>query len=115
MKIIKLAQGVPDGYVKIRITIGPDGTQREEIIREGKSLCKEGDGKKFLEDLLGAEIPGFEGMAPSVTEEGKTEEYYEQHRPKFEPPPVTNRETEDIGGFPVQEVYEREMDTGFGV
>lgn len=112
MKIIKMAQGVPNGFVKIQIRIDKKGGFKRQIIREGKSTCQSGDDQKFLEDLLNVEIPGFLGGFGEVTDAGKTTEFYEQNRPQVTPPLPVRPEEEEMA-TPQQPT--RRLDMGYGV
>jgi hypothetical protein len=110
MKIVKLAQGVPAGYVKLRITVGNKGEFKAQFVRDGATQCHEGSGA-FLEDLMNTSVAGFgdtfEGNTPS-----KTEEYWEQNRPKVTPPVGVETSPEDDV---VTRRPERRLDQQFGV
>jgi hypothetical protein len=95
MKITKIAQAVPQGYVKLRVTVGKTGDFKSQFIREGASQCGEGSGE-FLDDIMNTQVEGF----GDTFEEGapqKTEEYWEQQRPQVPTPvDVTTPEEEDL-------------------
>ena len=110
MKIYKMAQGVPQGFVKLRITVGKKGDFKSQFIRGGASQCSEGSGE-FLEDIMNTQIEGF-GDTFEVTNPQKTEEYWEQTRPQVPTPvDVTTPQEEDV----ITQRPERELDQGYGV
>lgn len=92
MKIIKLAAGIPSGFVKLRITIDKAGNFRRELVRESQSACKEGDSKTLIDDILNVNIPGYIGRFGEVDDAGKTKEFYDQTRVKPMPLPETPEE-----------------------
>jgi len=112
MKIIKIASGVPAGFVKIEIRINNKGGFKRQLIREGQSTCGSGDDQKYLEDLLNTAVPGFFGGFGNVTDAGKTTEFYEQNKPKVTPP-VANKPEEEEYAAPQQPT--RRLDQGYGV
>ena len=112
MKIIKIAQGIPVGFVKIQIRIDKKGNFKRQLIREGKSTCQSGDDQKFLEDLLNIEIPGFLGGFGEVADAGKTPEFYEQTRPQVAPPLAARPEEEE---YAAPQQPQRRLDQGYGV
>ena len=71
---------IPDGYVDIEIRIKPDGSFERKIIREGKSVCKKGDEKSILEDLMNIKVDGFDGDFGEVTETKNTKDHWESQR-----------------------------------
>jgi len=71
---------IPEGYVDIEIRIHKDGTFERKIIREGKSVCKKGDEKSIIEDLLNMKVEGFEGDFGSVTKTEYTKDHWEAER-----------------------------------
>ena len=71
---------IPDGYVDIEIRIKQDGSFERKIIREGKSICKSGDEKSILEDLMNIKVDGFEGDFGEVTETKNTKDHWESQR-----------------------------------
>ena len=99
---------IPDGFIKIQLKIDKKGNFKRQLIREGKSVCKLGDDKSLLDDLLNVEIPGFIGKFGEVDDNGKTQEYYEQTRPKVSP--IKHDEEE----FKVNKP-QRKLDQGYGV
>jgi len=112
MKIIKIAsETVPSGFVKIRVTITPDGTMTRKIIRGGQSTCQSGDEKKLLEDLFNTQIPGYFGQFGEVVDSGHTPEFWEQN--PVQPAQTETPEQEEES--PVGQPPEREPDTGYAV
>lgn len=100
---------VPDGFIKIQLKIDKNGNFKRQLIRDGKSVCKSGDDKSLLEDLLNAEIPGFVGKFGEVDDHGKTQEYYEQTRVKTSNPAKLDEEEFKINK------PQRKLDQGYGV
>jgi hypothetical protein len=107
MKIIKLAAGVPDGFVKIRIVIDQKGNFERSIVREGKTTCKSGDDQRLLEDLLNAQIPGYFGEFGEMTNEGHTREF-QLPEIRTSPVPAIPEEESPIASQPQQPNKQRE-------
>lgn len=107
MRIIKLAAGIPDGFVKIRIKINKQGQFEREIVREGKSTCKAGDDKRLLDDLLNTEVQGYIGSFGDVEDAGHTKEF---QWPSVNPVPAAAvpEEEEQMGAQPQQPQRQRE-------
>lgn len=110
MKIYKIAQNIPEGFVRLRVTIGKKGDFKSQFIRDGASQCSEGSGE-FLEDILNTSVPGF-GNEFEDGDPQKSPEYWEQTRPQV---PMTvgvapQEEEEDV----VTKRPEKRLDQGYG-
>ena len=77
MKIYKAAEGVPAGYVKIRVICSRNGNFSRQLLEHGPGTdCHLEDDEALMNDLLNTEITGF-GKAGAVTDAGHTKEYFE--------------------------------------
>jgi len=110
MKIYKIAQGVPQGFVKLRIIVkkNADVDYEGRFIRGGASQCSEGSGDA-LEQILNMPLEGF-GHEFATGDLKKTEEYYEQTRPQVPTPLPASPQEEDV----VTRRPEKRLDQGYG-
>jgi hypothetical protein len=101
---------IPSGFVKIKVKIDSKGNYHREIIREGKSSCKDHKCDTLLEDLLDVDLEGFD-VGGNIEDEGKTKEYYEQNKIRAAKP-LSEIETPIMtpGGS-----SEKRLDMGYGV
>ena len=108
MKMYKIAQGIPEGFVKVRVTIGKKGDFKSQFIRDGASQCSENSGE-FLEDILNTSVQGF-GNEFEDGDAGKTQEYWEQTRPQIPTPVDVTPQEEDV----VIQRPEKKLDQQYG-
>jgi hypothetical protein len=95
-------------YAKIRVEITNDGKYKRSIVRGGKSKCsKDPADAKFLEEILDADIDGFDDVFAPAETKGLTEEAKAQmgiNKP--------NPQEEDYTKI---QTPQRRMETGYGV
>ena len=114
MKITKTAVNVPPGYVILEVRIPRKGPAKTKIIREGASQCAEGDDKRLIDGVLNGALPGFGSQLGKTVGQGRTNDYWEQVKPKVPEvtQPTTPDEDKSVFGPKTQD---KELDQGYGV
>ena len=115
MKITKTATNVPPGYVVLEVRIPRNGPIKAKIVRDGKSQCAEGDEKRLIDGVLNGPLPGMGHQLGKTVGQGRTNDYWEQVKPKV--PELQQPQKEEEFGSSVfgPKTPEKELDQGFGV
>jgi len=116
MKMYRIAEGVPPGYIEVEVTLNNDGTGSAKVTGHGPDAgCKKANHKKLIADTFAKPVDGFYGPlvpedASGLTPEGQAE---------LSSPATALKEDEEPfkatrPRSPLKQ-KQREMDTGMGV
>ncbi len=117
MKIIKIAGGVPAGWIEVEHVIGEQEQEAHVVAHGPGTSCKTENDRQLIQDLLEAEIGEF-GGGIEILKEGHTAEYYDEvkkNKPKVVNPLLTNKPKNKLAPIDTTEQRERQFDQGYSV
>jgi len=116
MKIIKIAEGLPAGWIEVEYIVG-EGTIEAHVVEHGPgTACGSEDDDRLINDLLEMEFGDFGGS--TVTDGGKTAEAYEEERsakPAVVNPNLEEEEDDTFAPSRGKKNKNRQYDGGMGV
>ncbi|MFA7219127.1 MAG: hypothetical protein WC119_01185 [Synergistaceae bacterium] len=105
------------GEVIVRLTVNKhNGNYETKILgHENGSTCGDGIDEDILNDLLNAEVPGFENMA-TAEDSGRTCEYFDEKQAKQQPHHYKYNEDDDgEDGDEEEKSKKNDLSLGYGV